>query len=136
MVRDLDALRADGAYVALDDFGTGYASLTQLRALPVDGLKIDRSFVDGMLVDETGGPIVEGLVDLARKLGPGIVAGGIETAESIETLAQAKRLRALGCPLGQAFLFARPGSAERVAALLGCSEPASETPRRAHPRRA
>ena len=130
VVRDLEALRADGAYVALDDFGTGFASLTQLRTLPVNGLKIDKSFVDGMLVDETSGPIVEGLVDLARKLGLGIIA------EGIETLAQAKHLRGLGCPYGQGFLFARPAGAERMGALLACSAPLSDVLRRPRPKSA
>ena len=89
-VRDLQALREAGSFVALDDFGTGYASLTQLRTLPVDVIKIDKSFVNSMLVETTSGSIVEGLVDLALKLGLNVVAEGVETVEQAERPARAR----------------------------------------------
>lgn len=111
-VRDLQALRDAGAFVALDDFGTGYASLTQLRTLPVDVIKIDKSFVNRMLVETTSGSIVEGLVDLALKLGLNVVAEGVETVE------QAEHLHALGCHFGQGYLFARPADAATAGTLM------------------
>ncbi|BDA86409.1 hypothetical protein Sa4125_39510 [Aureimonas sp. SA4125] len=121
VIKAISELRGDGMRVSLDDFGTGFASLTHLRSLPVDSIKVDKSFIDGLLVDASSGPIVETLIDLARKLGLGIVAEGIETAE------QLARLRSLACDLGgdpsfvglgQGYLFARPGDAETTATLM------------------
>lgn len=99
------ALRSRGLLVALDDFGTGYASLTHLLSFPVDIIKIDRSFVSDLRPGSAGSVIVEGILDIARKLGMQIVAEGVET----ET--QAQRLRALGCRLAQGFLFEKPADA-------------------------
>lgn len=100
------ALRSRGLLVALDDFGTGYASLTHLLSFPVDIIKIDKSFVSDLRPGGAGSVIVEGIVDIARKLGMRIVAEGVETE------AQAQRLRALGCRLAQGFFFERPADAE------------------------
>ncbi len=104
----VDQLRGMGLRVALDDFGTGYASLTHLLTLPVDIIKIDKSFVDRLVGDTTGGVIVGALVDIATKLGMRIVAEGIETAE------QADCLQTLGCVLGQGFLYHRAASFEET----------------------
>ncbi|RYE83331.1 MAG: bifunctional diguanylate cyclase/phosphodiesterase, partial [Hyphomicrobiales bacterium] len=112
VVQTVDDLRRDGLRVALDDFGTGYASLTHLRSLPVDVIKIDKSFVHGMLTDRASGPIVEALIDLARKLRLDVIA------EGIEDLAEAEHLRGLGCPLGQGYFFARPANATFTAIML------------------
>jgi EAL domain-containing protein (putative c-di-GMP-specific phosphodiesterase class I) len=104
---------ATGAGLHLDDFGTGYSSLTALRQLPVDALKIDRSFVASLGSSESDSEvIVRSTVALAHSLGLGVIAEGIETVE------QAERLRALGCDYGQGYLFSEPLSAERMEALL------------------
>ncbi|HYJ75329.1 MAG TPA: bifunctional diguanylate cyclase/phosphodiesterase [Kineosporiaceae bacterium] len=120
LVEDLDAalrplrqLSAIGVRLALDDFGTGYSSLTYLRRLPVQVLKIDRSFVvDVDAPGATAGVLLAGIAQLGTGLGMQIVAEGVETAR------QAARVRAAGCHLGQGFLWARPMPAEDVTALL------------------
>lgn len=108
--RSVEALRAKGLKVALDDFGTGYASLTHLMSVPVDYIKIDKSFIDRIVSHAPSQIIVEGIIDIATKLGIQVVAEGIETA------GQARKLMALGCTLGQGFLYSRavPGDAAGV----------------------
>lgn len=112
VLQTIEALRADGVVVALDDFGTGFASLTHLKSLPVDIIKVDKSFVDGMMAEETSLAIVETLIGLARRLGLKIVAEGVETD------AQAERLAAMDCSLAQGYLFARPADAATIVALM------------------
>jgi diguanylate cyclase (GGDEF)-like protein/PAS domain S-box-containing protein len=108
----LSQLREHGVHVAVDDFGTGYSSLSYLRELPVDILKIDRSFIsavrDGMALPE----IVQGILDLAHTLQLRTVAEGIEST------AQLDQLRASGCDVGQGFLFARSLPPQEAAELL------------------
>ncbi|MEA2290597.1 MAG: hypothetical protein QOD55_2594 [Solirubrobacteraceae bacterium] len=111
-VTALQALRDLGVSVALDDFGTGYCSLSYLRRLPIDGLKIDRSFVRGLGHEADDDSIVASVIDLARSLGVAVTAEGVETEE------QLARLRAGGCDTMQGFLFARPAPAAQVAALM------------------
>lgn len=96
----INSLRALGIPVWLDDFGTRYASLTYLRDFPVDGLKIDRSFVVGIEHSPQDRALVAGIISLARHLGVGV------TAEGVETSGQAAILRDLECPSAQGFLFA------------------------------
>jgi EAL domain-containing protein (putative c-di-GMP-specific phosphodiesterase class I) len=108
----LDALRALGARVALDDFGTGYSSLTSARRLPLDGLKIDRSFVAGLGRESDDESIVASVIELGRALGASVTAEGVETEEQLE------RLRELGCDTFQGYLFSPPAPAEHVADLL------------------
>ena len=96
---EIQALRAKGLRVALDDFGTGFASLTHLLTVPVDIIKIDKSFIDRLAPGEAGTIIVEGLLGIARKLGLAVIAEGIETA------AQARQLLAFGATLGQGYYF-------------------------------
>jgi EAL domain-containing protein (putative c-di-GMP-specific phosphodiesterase class I) len=96
---EIKAMRAQGLRVALDDFGTGFASLTHLLTVPVDIIKIDKSFVDRLVPGDAGAVIVEGVMGIANKLGIRVVAEGIETD------AQADHLRELGCLLGQGYLF-------------------------------
>jgi diguanylate cyclase (GGDEF)-like protein len=107
--RVFDALKALDATVAMDDFGTGYSSLAYLQRLPIDVLKIDKSFVSGMMVDPDAVAIVRAVLSLAEALGMSTTAEGIETVELATTLAT------LGCASGQGFYFARP--LEPVAAL-------------------
>jgi diguanylate cyclase (GGDEF)-like protein len=109
---EIKALRSEGLRVALDDFGTGYASLTHLLTVPVDIIKIDKSFVDRMVPGDAGIFIVEGLLGIARNLGIRVVAEGIET----ET--QAGQLGKLGCELGQGYLFSKAADRIATAAIL------------------
>ncbi|WP_380161695.1 putative bifunctional diguanylate cyclase/phosphodiesterase [Kineococcus sp. R86509] len=114
----LEELRRDGARVAIDDFGTGYSSLAYLKDLPVDHLKVDRSFVrDLHSVGEgvAGGParaVAAAVVSLARTLGLGIVAEGVETLE------QDAVIRDLGCEAVQGFLYSRPLTREALVEVL------------------
>lgn len=108
----LQQLRSLGVRIVLDDFGTGYSSLAYLRELPLDTIKIDRSFVTDLDVDDPNVGIVRAVVSLAHGLGITVVAEGIETAE------QARRLRDLGCDLGQGYAWAHPADAIRAAAHL------------------
>jgi EAL domain-containing protein (putative c-di-GMP-specific phosphodiesterase class I) len=97
-LRDLSDV---GIRVAIDDFGTGYSSLEQLRRMPVDIVKVDRSFVSGMAADSTDREIVAAVVGMGRALKLCVVAEGIETPEHAEAL------RELGCDIGQGFLYAK-----------------------------
>jgi diguanylate cyclase (GGDEF)-like protein len=108
----LHALRSLGVRLSIDDFGTGQSSLGYLKTLPVDSLKIDRSFVDGLGTDPDDSAIVEAVVHMGHALGLTV------TAEGIETPAQLSELRALGCDLGQGFYFARPQPGEVAGALV------------------
>ncbi len=111
-VESLGRLRALGVRLVLDDFGTGYSSLSYLKHLPIDAIKIDRSFVIG--VDHgTDRSIVEAVIALGRGLGIAVVAEGIETPEQLGAL------RTLGCDIGQGFLFSRPVPGAATAGLLG-----------------
>ena len=105
-VRVFDALKSLDATVAMDDFGTGYSSLAYLQRLPIDVLKIDRSFVTGMLADPDSVAIVRAVLGLAKALGMSTTAEGIESAELANALA------ALGCANGQGFHFAKPLEAQ------------------------
>ena len=100
--RALSRLKALGVHIAVDDFGTGFSSLTYLKRFPVDVLKIDRSFVDGLCHDPEDRAIVASVIDLAHAFGLTTTAEGVETAE------QLAQLRALGCAQGQGFLWSRP----------------------------
>ena len=109
--RNFERLHQIGVAVHLDDFGTGYSSLSYLQRYPVDALKLDRSFVARMGTHENdvvGGAIVK----LARELGMGIIA------EGVETVAHAEQLSALNCPHAQGFLFSEPLSANAVVPML------------------
>jgi EAL domain-containing protein (putative c-di-GMP-specific phosphodiesterase class I) len=98
----LGELTALGCHVAIDDFGTGYSSLSRLKQLPVDEVKIDKSFVLHMATDADDATIVRSIIDLARNLGLTAVAEGVEDAESWRTL------DALGCGQIQGYYFSRP----------------------------
>ncbi|HEY7250869.1 MAG TPA: bifunctional diguanylate cyclase/phosphodiesterase [Methylomirabilota bacterium] len=108
----LDALKKIGVRLAIDDFGTGYASLSYLKRLPVDCLKIDRSLIKGVGFDNEDTAIIRAVVTLARSLGITVTAEGVETTE------QLSQLRDLGCEQGQGYYFARPVSADRLPELL------------------
>jgi EAL domain-containing protein (putative c-di-GMP-specific phosphodiesterase class I) len=108
----LRQLRALGVELSIDDFGTGYSSLSYLHRLPVDTLKVDRSFVSQMSQNDENREIVRTIVTLARSLGLKVVAEGIETAE------QMAQLLALECEGGQGYLFSRAVEAEAAGELL------------------
>jgi diguanylate cyclase (GGDEF)-like protein len=112
----LNSLRDAGMRIALDDFGTGYSSVGYLRQLPVDFLKIDRSFVAGASPD-TSTPLLEAIVGMAQHLGLEIIPEGIEHP------AELAQLRALGCHLGQGFLMSRPVAPEAIERLLSAPIP-------------
>ncbi|HEX9969879.1 MAG TPA: EAL domain-containing protein [Acidimicrobiales bacterium] len=111
-VETLRALRALGIHLSIDDFGTGYSSLSYLKRFPVDTLKIDRSFVDGLGTDAEDEAIVTAVVRLAQALELGVVAEGVETA------AQLAELRRLGCTAVQGYYLGRPMPASEVVASL------------------
>ncbi len=115
-VANIDALRAMGFKIALDDFGTGFSSLTYLLKLPVDKVKIDKSFVDGIGFMQSAA-IVHSVVALARALGLKITAEGVETEE------QHRFLRAAGCHYMQGWLFHKAMDADALTALLAEAEP-------------
>ena len=108
----LDALRRIGVGLAIDDFGTGYSSLSYLSSLPIDSLKIDRSFVNGMRRGSKDAEIVRAIVSLGAALGKSVVAEGIETSS------QFAQLQALGCEGGQGYHLARPMASGEVDDLL------------------
>ena len=110
--RALRALRLLGVHLVLDDFGTGYSSLAYLKHLPLDTIKIDRSFVNGLDNDDANLPIVEAVIALAHGLGIEVVAEGIETVEQLD------RLRSLVCDRGQGYFYARPQPPEELTAML------------------
>jgi EAL domain-containing protein (putative c-di-GMP-specific phosphodiesterase class I) len=101
-----------GLRIAIDDFGTGYSSLSYLKKLPVNTIKIDKSFVIGMGRDENDAAIVRTSVDLAHNLKLEVVAEGVENEETL------KRLSALGCDTAQGHYISRPLSAEELAVWL------------------
>jgi diguanylate cyclase (GGDEF)-like protein len=115
IAQTMKALKDLGATLAMDDFGTGYSNLAYLQKLPIDLLKIDRSFVSGMLADRDKVAIVRAILSLAQALNMQTTAEGIETNELAQTLA------ALGCTYGQGFLYARPLEKDDAYRLL--SEP-------------
>ena len=110
-VEILTALRALGVQLGLDDFGMGYSALSYLQRFPLQTLKIDRSFVDGM--QHSGNvEIIRAIVSLAAGLAMDVTAEGVETAE------QANRLKDLDCEFGQGFYFYKPLTQERAHAVL------------------
>jgi len=120
-VATLTTLRAHGIHVAIDDFGTGYSSLTYLKRLPVNTLKIDRAFIDGLGTDTESTAIVEAIITLAHTLGLRVIAEGVETH------AQAHQLRAMGCEFAQGYYFSRPQPAAIIMANLTRTSPWANT---------
>ena len=98
----LDALNGMGIATAIDDFGTGYSSFSYLKDLPVDNIKIDRSFVDNVTTNEKDAAVCKGVITLAREMGLHVVAEGVETEE------QFSYLKSHGCEAFQGYYFAKP----------------------------
>jgi diguanylate cyclase (GGDEF)-like protein/PAS domain S-box-containing protein len=122
MVTRLTSLRELGIRIAIDDFGTGYSSLNYLRHLPVDIVKIDQSFVTGIVHDSAQRAVVATIIDLGHLLGLGLIAEGIELAEQREVLDE------LGCDLGQGYLWARPLELDAVLDYTLATRPGSTRP--------
>src|SRR4030095_10351372 len=112
-VQRLDELRAIPVELYLDDFGTGFSSLSYLHRYRLDALKIDQSFISLIGGVHNATPIVSSIVNLARQLGMGVIAEGVETPQ------QAKHLKALDCPHAQGYLFSRPLNAAEEPRVLG-----------------
>lgn len=110
--RQLHELRRAGIRISLDDFGTGFSSLSYLRRLPIDTLKIDKSFVDTLLTDENTQIITESIIYMVKRLGYETIAEGVETKEQFEYL------RGLACDSIQGFYMGRPMPAEGIESLL------------------
>jgi EAL domain-containing protein (putative c-di-GMP-specific phosphodiesterase class I) len=113
----LTRVRAQGVKTAIDDFGTGYSSMAYLKLLPLDELKIDRSFVRDMTTDPKDSMLVQSAIDLGHNLGLAVVAEGIENEATLSAL------HALGCDVAQGFLFARPLPADELAILVDAAQP-------------
>jgi diguanylate cyclase (GGDEF)-like protein len=113
LIERLAAIKRTGVSIAIDDFGTGFSSLSYLQRLQVDRLKIDRAFVSEITDSARGSSIAEMVIELGRNLGLSIIAEGVEDER------QAQILQALGCPLAQGFLFARPLAPEALLEWLG-----------------
>jgi diguanylate cyclase (GGDEF)-like protein len=109
----LQALKKIGVLLAIDDFGTGYSSLSYLQRFPLDIVKVDRMFVEGLGRNEGGDEIVSAVIQLAHALGLVVVAEGVETEQQFEVL------RSLDCDFAQGFLFSRPVPASELRALFG-----------------
>jgi diguanylate cyclase (GGDEF)-like protein/PAS domain S-box-containing protein len=124
----LGELRRLGVHIALDDFGTGHSSLTRLRQLPIDTVKVDRSFVQDLLRDADAHAIVNGVIALGHAMDLRVVAEGVETA------AQLRALEAMGCDLGQGFFLSHPLPGEACLAVIreqGIDETVSPPAKRA-----
>jgi diguanylate cyclase (GGDEF)-like protein len=112
VVHQLAEIRATGVRISIDDFGTGYSSLAYLRTLPIDELKIDRSFISPLDEDASAAAIVASVVTLGHALGLAVVAEGVETEEQLHALQR------LGCDLAQGFYLARPQTAQALTPTL------------------
>ena len=112
MLDILHRLKGLGVRLAVDDFGTGYSSLSYLRRFPIDVLKVDKSFVDGLGLEGEATALVRAILEMARSMNMTTVAEGIEVGHQLDELA------ALGCDLGQGFLLSRPLTPDRLAELL------------------
>jgi diguanylate cyclase (GGDEF)-like protein len=115
VIGQLQALRAAGVRVAIDDFGTGYSSLSRLSQLPIDMLKIDRSFTSRLGMDEINATVVSTIIQLAKAFGMTTCAEGVETKQQLEML------KTLGCQQAQGYLFSRPVAIDDVERLLHAS---------------
>ena len=105
-------LKRLGVSIALDDFGTGYSSLSYLKRLPIDVLKIDKSFVDGIGVDEKSEYIAESIIKLSHSLNLKVVAEGVETKEQLGYLNKMK------CDIAQGYYFSKPEKFEIIKEMI------------------
>jgi EAL domain-containing protein (putative c-di-GMP-specific phosphodiesterase class I) len=113
VVCELEELRAAGIRISIDDFGTGYSSFSYLRRLPVDAVKIDRSFITEITSDADAAALAASIVSMAKALRLHVIAEGVETEEQRELLA------AWGCHEMQGFLFSKPLPADELQQRFG-----------------
>lgn len=106
------SLRRSGALIAIDDFGTGYSSLSYLKSLPLDKIKIDKSFVEDLLDDDDDATIVRAIIQLGKSTGMQVIAEGVETAE------QETYIVARGCHEGRGYHYSKPLSARELTNFL------------------
>jgi len=111
----MEALKRLGVRFSIDDFGTGYSSLAYLKRLPMDEIKIDRSFVRDITTDPSDANLVEIIITMAERLGLAVVAEGVETEEQLDFL------RDKGCRLFQGYYFSRPQTLEDFTELISKS---------------
>jgi EAL domain-containing protein (putative c-di-GMP-specific phosphodiesterase class I) len=109
-------LKGLGVRLAIDDFGTGYSSLAYLHRLPVDVIKVDRSFIADLGLGSDRATLARGILELVRSLQVSTVAEGVETSEQLDAL------RTIRCELGQGFMFSRPVTPEPISKLLGAAD--------------
>ena len=121
-LKTLRELKELGVRLSMDDFGTGYSSLGYLKRFPIDSVKVDRSFVDGLGSDAEDSAIVAGVVSLGRALGLTVVGEGVETEGQLTALVE------LGCDQAQGFFFSPPRPAEDIVALLAGGGPTLRLP--------
>lgn len=128
----LESLRKDGVKIALDDFGTGYSNISQLMMLPMDRLKLDRSLISDISVDQRKWIIASGMINLAKELGFLVVAEGVETEDQYDLLAEA------GCDFIQGFFLSRPLPEQQMLSFVRRGEHCDLTPQTAqsHSRKA
>jgi Amt family ammonium transporter len=112
VMREIAALKKRGLSIVIDDFGTGYSSLAYINRFPVDRLKIDRSFVRGLITKKESAEVVRSIIAMSRSLGIGVVAEGVESQDQLDAL------RELGCDKVQGFLLAEPMPQEQASAYL------------------
>lgn len=115
--RTLERLRDVGVRVSVDDFGTGYSSLSYLKQFPIDALKIDRSFIEGITDHADGAAIPTAIIRMGHSLRMEVIAEGVETVGQLEVL------RELNCDVVQGFLFGKPGSPELIASFVQAEKP-------------
>jgi diguanylate cyclase (GGDEF)-like protein len=120
--RNLEEIRALGVHIALDDFGTGYSALSYLKHFPVDMIKVDRCFLDGLETDRRDAALMRAILSIGTGMDLGVIAEGVETR------AQRELLRLSGCHWGQGFLFSEPLPAEQI--RVPGAPPASRAPAR------
>lgn len=120
----LEQLRRNGIRIAIDDFGSGYSALSYLRDLPIDEVKLDRTFIASILVDERAAAVVKAVVDLAHILGLTVVVEGVEDAET------GALVRELGCDVGQGYFYSLPLPPEELLRVVKTAVPHYQLPRR------
>ncbi|MET0963766.1 MAG: EAL domain-containing protein [Noviherbaspirillum sp.] len=108
----LQAFNQRGIATTLDDFGTGFSSLSYLRQLPLQSLKIDQSFIQNMLKDDNAEKLRQTIIAMGMALGMRVVAEGVETLEQMRWLVEH------GCPIGQGYFFSRPVSGENIHSVI------------------